>query len=517
MASSIEEQNGKYDRSESLTRDTNSKKATKTPAATRSTFPLPAELRNRIFEHLLLAERASVEPTFRQKQDNNNKSKVQALAFRPYRFSTNALAVNKQMRHEAGAILYRQNEFVMIEHNSTALEEVLLDLVLPTVAEASSNTSTLKGSCILGLQLTNLVKPKSLQRKAGKIVSKKFIMLLRDLPKLCSALQLFFSSMRRLVTNIIPASGSWPERKMPSTHDGSLRLVISDLATSLTIPLTSARLKNEVFGSFQICRAGGLDISFRGFFGPQAIFARDLQHLVQIDTVWLNAALWDLVETTKKVVEEVRELCDCRKHRAVIVLVNAHQSNWLHWIQSHSWMLGPARQHPQTAEPFHRWTILLLDLSTVKVASLFALGRYVEHEDSASVLMFCDSVLRDCSLLPIVNLARPRSAPRPRHAHLGFLWCAAISGLMIEGDHSCPNGSSELYELERASNRLDEMSKIPGSDPRFKAQSAFLAGLYRTSMVCSISLRLTERRLTSSRTRAPSLRSTIAARTFATV
>lgn len=205
-------------------------------------IPLPPELRLLALEHLLTVSRlCDQQPLVSSYQGPNGD--VGRFADRithiPH-LHTAIMAVNQNLRSEAEDVLYHSNAFVLVEHDSGALEALINQLSIPIIVAGPERTQRLHALRALRIHIKSISIPSPIQP-----VARKFFMLLEDIPKLCSAVQLYLAGSLMTSNIYIPGSGDEQTSMLPSVQSHPLIVSITRNTSHRVKRISISRLKKH--------------------------------------------------------------------------------------------------------------------------------------------------------------------------------------------------------------------------------------------------------------------------------
>ncbi|KAK5113641.1 hypothetical protein LTR62_003268 [Meristemomyces frigidus] len=280
-------------------------KAAEPPSATKTTFPLPRELRDQILGYLLYHDNVKGPPVrCRPKRHQSGLSiatgRNKSLAH-TYHYHPSILGVNKQMRAEGKEIL-ASNHFVVI-----TLEWDMLDIAihwhdLPIVSQHAKSIAKFQHHC-MRVKLQNPMSERHANPKWNIIV------LASDLPRLCSLVvpwsfartpslsPFYFDTPTGTVKSIQALS--------PALKDNCILQTSIHMITTKARPMTSS-LEEELLAPFHAMIVGRQNVSFLNTTRTAQTTA--LQARMGPNYISGLAALWQLIDIARQIKESIDKL-----------------------------------------------------------------------------------------------------------------------------------------------------------------------------------------------------------------
>ncbi|KAI5357922.1 hypothetical protein Slin15195_G062500 [Septoria linicola] len=206
-------------------------------------FPLPRELRDYIYGYLLDAEEVKFRPHDRTRDSTTTEGAAISRASNrscstahTYRFSTNILAVNKQIHAEASILLHSANTFIAISHRWPNLSILKHRYDVPILSE---NARHIRNSRVVSLRYS--IRHPTRTRHGGV-----FMMIVRDFPQFTRMMQWLYFQTKVPMTLAMRRDDSsgfaeyiYPGELIPGPK--------VQLATSLHLHQTSRNLQAAIF------------------------------------------------------------------------------------------------------------------------------------------------------------------------------------------------------------------------------------------------------------------------------
>lgn len=284
----------------------------------RPNFPLPRELRDRIYDFLL--DGACVEEApYRHRTDLHStdgstahQQEVRSISFaHTYKFHTNILAVNKQIAGEAGKTLYKaNNRFVLVEHLWPGLKVGALMFTLHSYDV----------SILLDHQATVLPKEIHLtfsihhhqhsdHHTSGKPPHPKrqFVMLWRDFPRFRSMLQWMFFQFESPMDVVTQIPGAVTGITSPAPRHFRTKIVFDSLKDMDDHQMQNLNASLAVFEGLII---PGQEVIVTSPVSNAAMldFARKSLRNMGRREVDLHVAIWHAVDTARSLKGHADEL-----------------------------------------------------------------------------------------------------------------------------------------------------------------------------------------------------------------
>jgi hypothetical protein len=149
----------------------------------RPNFPLPRELRNKIYGYLFDSNYTRIKRTYDVRQFNTTRDN-NLTGPRAYRFHTDILAVNQEIHNESKELLYKRNIFVLISYQWPHLNTGKGGLAyIPIVSNKHIATMTLHSEHI------HVSQTKATKNNTATDTSRhSFLLLTKNLGAFCCAI-----------------------------------------------------------------------------------------------------------------------------------------------------------------------------------------------------------------------------------------------------------------------------------------------------------------------------------------
>ncbi|CZT23163.1 uncharacterized protein RCC_08873 [Ramularia collo-cygni] len=446
----------------------------------RITLPLPTELRLRVYDYLLSATHVHgvPNPIPHAPEGADGYHQIGIFCRKPahtFRFSPAILRLNKTTRAETEPVLYRDNAFVMVQHNCGALETLIHQMGTPIVADEGRITPKLQNCCVLQVEIRDIVVPEC------KTIPKvpKFIMLLDDLLKLCRALRLLHSSAYATALARIPGHQSGSHTSNVAPWPGSARLTITQVRAFNAKPLSSQQAQRLYLNPFLVCNAGQLDISLVNF-DHSSNHAESLQRAIAPKHgLWVNAWSWKVLQNTHEAIEEIKVALGNKQFGMAESLAFAQTMSW--WRISAQLDPAQALGNPHIVEPLCRYMILLMDLNTFLAVLQLRKGGWEAADLCLENLecfgeMIYDKLGSTCRYLANIDYPDPLvDVIGEFRRHPGYLWVRAVLDLLNIEDVRSASG---MDKLTKAAGNLRLLNYTDGADSKWVDDAAAVQKLH---------------------------------------
>lgn len=278
-------------------------------------FPIPVELRNNIYRHLLLGVRTRYQP---QNAPGQYTSPVNSYtsAAHLYHFHTNILAVNKQIHDEASNILYKENTFVVLSSKSPSFEYFRNITDVPIVSVRFAGRMKHHAMRLHFAWATPPLKLVQAQSGANSRTWNKgiqaLIMLHEDLPRLCCMLQSQYCLSPQTQTIMQKTALATFFVSMPK--DTKMVNLKIELRTSPYREMTED-LDRDLLEPFQSVVSAGQIVTITG---SRPDITNPLQDRMVPDLIWASGMLWSLYHTTRTLKDAYDNLALAGKYREAI-------------------------------------------------------------------------------------------------------------------------------------------------------------------------------------------------------
>ncbi|GAB7353367.1 hypothetical protein MBLNU459_g3849t1 [Dothideomycetes sp. NU459] len=255
-------------------------------------FRLPRELRDIVYRHLLVGDEVKYLKT--PGQDHPLMSTAHS-----YRFCTNLLAVNKQIREEASEILYKENTFVMVTTISPEFETDRHVTDIPIVSARCVGSLTEHSMRIhFTWETPPMLRIRESKEEDTSWLDRDYrgyILLLQDLPRLCALLQFNYCLTPQNQLVMLPVPGQGATILLPlheNVQMARLRVVLRSTRYKVMTQALQDNLlrplRNVVAPCQDVVITGGSEDSIKSTIA--AMTPR---------LIWASAVLWDLYTTTR--------------------------------------------------------------------------------------------------------------------------------------------------------------------------------------------------------------------------